>query len=151
MYQRILVPLEREGGQEAHLWHATRLAAALHAELHLVHIIPILASEEPFFQQIQVEFGSRGARRKEEAEAYFRRLEAQMQERGIPVKTAVLFSTRPEDEAILDYAAQSRCDLIVLPNLRRSLLSRWLQGNIPARVQRRSTIPVLLVSEEVEQ
>jgi nucleotide-binding universal stress UspA family protein len=98
-----------------------------------------------------VEAGSRGARRKEEAENYFRRLEAEMRERGIPVQTAVLFSTRPEDEAILEYAAQAHCDLIVLPNLRKSLLSRWLQGNIPARVQRRSPIPVLLVSEEVTQ
>ncbi len=151
MYRRILVPLEREGGQEAHLWHAIRLASALNAELHLVHVIPIVTSEEYFFQQIQVEVGSRGARRREETEAYFRRLETQIGERGIPVQTAVLFSPRSEDEAILEYAAQSHCDLIVLPNLRRSLLSRWLQGNIPARVQRRSTIPVLFVSEEVEQ
>ncbi len=49
-----------------------------------------------------------------------------MQERGVSVQTAILFSTRPEDEAILEYAARSHCDLIVLPNLRRSLLSRWL-------------------------
>ncbi|RME31826.1 MAG: universal stress protein [Thermoflexia bacterium] len=151
MYRRILVPLEREGSQEAHLWHATRLASALNAELHLIHVIPVVSSDEYFFQQIQVEVGSRGARRKEETETYFRRLEAQMREHGISVQTAVLFSPRPEDEAILEYAAQARCDLIVLPNLRRSLLSRWLQGNIPARVQRRSTIPVLFVSEEVEQ
>ncbi len=151
MYQKILVPMEREGGQEIHLWHATRLASVMNAELHLVHVVPVVSSDEHFFQQIQVEVGSRGARRREEVEAYFRRLEAQMRERGIPVQTTVLFSTRPEDEAILEYAAQSHCDLIVLPNLRKSLLSRWLQGNIPARVQRRSTIPVLFVSEEVEQ
>ncbi|MDW8069264.1 MAG: universal stress protein [Anaerolineae bacterium] len=151
MYQRILVPLEREGGQEAHLRHAARLASALNAELHLIHIIPVVSSDEYFFQQIQVEVGSRGARRQKEAEAYFQRLEAQMQEQGIVVRTAVFFSTRPEDEAILEYAAHSRCDLIVLPNLRKSLLSRWLQGNVPARVQRRSLIPVLFVSEEVEQ
>ncbi len=94
MYRRILVPLEREGGQEAHLWHAIRLASALNAELHLIHVIPIVTSEEYFFQQIQVEVGSRGARRKEETEAYFRRLEAQMREHGIPVQTAVLFSPR---------------------------------------------------------
>lgn len=151
MYGRILVPLEREGGQEAHLWHAVQLASALNAELHLIHVIPIVASDEYFFQQIQVEEGSRGARRKAEAEQYFHRLEQQMRERGIAVATTVLLSTRPEDEEILEYAARSHCDLIVLPNLRKSLLSRWLQGNTPARVQRRSTIPVLFISEEVEQ
>ncbi|MGQ9709721.1 MAG: universal stress protein [Anaerolineae bacterium] len=151
MYRRILVPLEREGGHEAHLWHAARLASALNAELYLIHVIPIISSDEYFFQQIQVEEGSRGARRKEEADRYFQRLEKQMEERGIAVETAVLLSTRPEDEEILEYAARSHCDLIVLPNFRKSLLSRWLQGNIPARVQRRSTIPVMFVSEEVEQ
>lgn len=151
MYKRILVPLEREGGQEAHLWHATRLAASMEAELHLLHVIPVVSSDEYFFQQIQVEPGSRGARRKAEAEEYFRRLEEQMRNRGIAIHTEIVFSTRPEDEAILEYAAKSQCDLIVLPNLRRSLLSRWIQGNVPARVQRRSFIPVLFVSEEVEQ
>ncbi len=151
MYRRILVPMEREGSKEAHLWHATQLASELRAELHLLHVIPVVSSDEYFFQQIQVEAGSRGARRKAEAEDYFRRLEEQMRQRGIAIHTEIVFSTRPEDEAILEYAAQSACDLIVLPNLRRSLLSRWIQGNIPARVQRRSSIPVLFVSEEVEQ
>lgn len=151
MYRKILVPLEREGGQEAYLWHAVQLASEVGAELHLLHIIPIVPSDEYFFQQIQVEMGSRGARRKAEAEARMRYLEEQMRQRGVVARTAVLFSTRPEDEAILEYAAESHCDLIVLPNLRKSLLSRWLQGNVPARVQSRSHVPVLLVSEEMEQ
>ena len=38
-------------------------------------------------------------------------------------------------------------DVIVLPNQRRSLVSRWLQGNVTAKVQRRSEIPVLLVRD----
>ena len=53
-----------------------------------------------------------------------------------------------EDEAIVDYAVELNCDLIVLPNQQRSLLSRWLMGNVGARVQRRSPIPVLFVREE---
>jgi nucleotide-binding universal stress UspA family protein len=146
MYRRILVPVEREGSREAHLWHAAQLSASLQAELHLLHVIPVVSSDEYFFQQIQVEPGSRGARRKAEAEDYFRRLGEQMRQRGIAVRTEIIFSTRPEDEAILEYAAKSQCDLIILPNMRRSLISRWIQGNVPALVQRRSGIPVVSVS-----
>jgi nucleotide-binding universal stress UspA family protein len=40
------------------------------------------------------------------------------------------------------------CDLIVLPNQRCSVISRWLQGNVPTWVQRRSVIPILLVKDE---
>lgn len=151
MVQRILVPLEKEGGAEAHLRYAAKLAARLEAELVLLHIIPVVASEEYFFRRIQVEEGSKGARRKAEAESYLGRLGERLQAQGLSVKTEILVTDQPEDEAIADYAARSRSELIVLPNLRRSLLSRWLQGNIPARVQRRSYIPILLVSEEEEQ
>jgi len=47
----------------------------------------------------------------------------------------------------VEYAAELSSDLIVLPNQRRSLVSHWLQGNVTAKVQRRSEIPVLLVRD----
>jgi nucleotide-binding universal stress UspA family protein len=60
----------------------------------------------------------------------------------------VVISDKAEDEAIVEYASQAGCDLIVLPNQRRSLVSRWLQGNVPARVQRRTQVPILLVKDK---
>jgi nucleotide-binding universal stress UspA family protein len=65
----------------------------------------------------------------------------------VSVETAVIVSDKAEDEAIVEYATQTQCDLIVLPNQRRSLVSHWLQGNIPAKVQRRSHLPILLIRE----
>jgi nucleotide-binding universal stress UspA family protein len=76
------------------------------------------------------------------------RLAGQLQEEGVNAKSAVIVSGKAEDEAIVEYGTQSNSDLIVLPNQQRSLVSRWLQGNVTAKVQRRSRIPVLLVRDE---
>jgi len=147
MYRRILVPLEAEGGPEAHLNQAAALADSVGAEIVLLRVIPVVSSDEYFFQAIQVETGSSGARRREAAEEYLDRLTARLGEGELQARSEVLITQKAEDEAIVDYAREQGCDLIALPNERRSLISRWLQGNIPARVQRRSPIPILLVRE----
>jgi nucleotide-binding universal stress UspA family protein len=145
MYQRILVPLEREGGPEAHVQHAAELAAEQDAELTLLRVVTVVAADEYVMQRIQVEAGSSGARRKEEAEAYVSRLVQQLRARDVKAKPLVVISDQAEDEAIVAQAAESASDLIVLPNQRRSLFSRWLQGNVTAKVQRRSDVPMLMV------
>lgn len=150
MYERILVPLEKAGGSEAHLRHAVTLASKVGAEVILLRVITVVPSEDYFFRRVQVEIGSSGAKQKTEAEAYLAGLEGQLRERGVAVEPVVLVSDKPEDEAIVAYAAESNSQLIVLPNQRRSLVSRWLQGNVPAKVQRRSHIPILLVKDEDE-
>lgn len=66
MYQRILVPLERDGGPEAHLRHAARLAKEEGAELTLLRIISVVPSDEYFFKRVQVDVRSRAAKAKEE-------------------------------------------------------------------------------------
>ena len=147
MYRRILVPLEREGGAEAHLHGAAALASELRAELILLRMVTVIPDDEYVIRHIQVEAGSSGAKRKETAEEYVGRLKAILQDRGVSVKTAVIVSDKAEDEAIVEYATQAQCDIIVLPNQRRSLVSRWLQGNVAAKVQRRSQLPVLLIRE----
>jgi nucleotide-binding universal stress UspA family protein len=148
MYQRILVPLEREGATEAHLQHASALASQIGAEVITLRVITVVPSEDYFMQRIQVEEGSKGARGKAEAEKYMARLGKQLRDQGVVVKPEVVVSDKAEDEAIVDCATEFNCDLIVLPNQRRSLFSRWLMGNVAAKVQRRSPIPVLFVREE---
>jgi nucleotide-binding universal stress UspA family protein len=150
MYQRILVPLEREGGPEAHVRHAAELAAEEDAELALLRVVTVVEADEYVMKRIQVEAGSSGARRKREAEAYVGRLVQQLEAKNVKVTPVVLVSDQAEDEAIVAQAADMDSDLIVLPNQRRSLLSRWLQGNVTAKVQRRSDVPVLMVREQQE-
>jgi nucleotide-binding universal stress UspA family protein len=148
MYHRILVPLEREGGPEAHVRHAAELAAEEDAELALLRVVTVVAADEYVLKHIQVEAGSSGARRKGEAEAYVSRLAQQLQAENVKATPVVVVSDQAEDEAIVAQAAEMGSDLIVLPNQRRSLFSRWLQGNVTAKVQRRSDVPVLMVREQ---
>lgn len=150
MYNRILVPLEKEGAPDGHLQHASDLAAKLGAEIVLLRVIVVVPSEDYFFKRLQVEEGSSAAQRKAEAEDYLNRLVKQSHSHGVRAKIAVIVSDKAEHDAIVEYATQSDCDLITLPNQQRSLVSRWLQGNVTAKVQRRSSIPTLLVRDEGE-
>ncbi len=148
MYQRILVPLEREGGPAAHLKHAAELAAQEGAQLTLLRVVSVVPADDYVMKRIQIEEGSVGARSKAAAEDYVHRLTAELRGEGVDAQGTVLVSDRAEDEAIVAHAAETDSDLIVLPNQRRSLVSRWLQGNVTAKVQRRSDIPVLMVREQ---
>jgi nucleotide-binding universal stress UspA family protein len=123
------------------------MASDLDAEMILLRVVTVIPSNEYAMQRIQVETGSSGARRRADAVEYVGRLKAELEDRGLRVKSAVIISDKAEDEAIVEYAVQSNCDLIVLPNQRRSLISRWLQGNVTAKVQRRSDLPILLIRE----
>jgi nucleotide-binding universal stress UspA family protein len=145
MYKRILVPLEESGISEAHVQHASVLAASVGAEVILLRVITVVPVDDYFMKRIQIEEGSRGAQKKAAAEDYVARLEEQLRDQEVAVRPAVIVSDKAEDEAIVEYAIESGCDLIVLPNQRRSLVSRWLKGNVAAKVQRRSPVPVLLV------
>jgi nucleotide-binding universal stress UspA family protein len=148
MYAQILVPLEGEGGSEGHLKHAADLAMHIGAEITLLRVITVVPAEEGFAKHVQVEAGSSGARKKAQAEEYVRQLVDQLLEEAIEARPAVIVSDEAEDEAIVAYAAESNSDLIILPNRRRSLISRWLHGNVTAKVQRRSDVPVLLVRDD---
>jgi nucleotide-binding universal stress UspA family protein len=147
MYRRVLVPLEGEGGPEAHLWHAAQLAKEEGAELTLLRIITVVPSDEYFFKRLQVEEGSSAAKSKMDAEAYVNRLAQDLKAQGVRATPKVLVSDQAEDEAIVAHAADMNDDLIVLPRQRRSLISRWLQGNVTAKVLRRASVPVLTVRE----
>ncbi|MGD1995757.1 MAG: universal stress protein [Anaerolineae bacterium] len=147
MYKRVLVPMEKVGGAEVHMRHASTLVSKLGAEMTLLRVVTVVPSEEYFFKRVQVEEGSSGARRKADAEAYLAELARRLQDQGVNAEPIVIISDRAEGEAIVEYAVESDCDLIVLPNQRRSAVGRWLQGNITAKVQRRSRVPILLVRE----
>lgn len=150
MYQRILVPLEREAGPEAHVRHAAQLAKEEGAELTLLRVITVVPSEDYFTKKIQVEAGSAASKGKEAAEAHVDSLARDLEAEGVKVRPRVIISDLAEDEAIVAHAAEMGVDLIVLPRQRRSLLSRWLQGNVTAKVQRRASIPVLTVGEDAQ-
>ncbi len=144
MYHKILVPLDTEH-HLANLDHARLLAARVEAELILLRVITIAASEETFFKQIQVEVGSAAARAKAEAEAQIAALKQELGSLGLRAQGAVLVSDKSEAEAIAAFADSEGCDLIVIPTYSQSLLSRWFLGSVGEKVRRRSSVPVLFV------
>lgn len=155
MYRRILVPVENEQHQEPALAHALKLAASIcdgpngsggiQATVILAWIVPVVASEESFFKQMQVEPGSSGARRKAQGEAFLERAAGPFREAGADVETRVVITPLDPDQAILDLAAQQEADLILMATLPQSAVGRFLFGSVTEKVRRRSPFPVLFV------
>ena len=148
MYTKILLPLDASGVPEGVVGHAIALAKNMGASVLGLRVIPIVETGETFFERIQVEIGSYGARRRDEALTHLQELGEQFGEAGVPFTGETLFSGKSEADAITNYARDKGCDLIVLPSLNQSSFSRWLMGNVVDKVCRRSTVPVLLVKAD---
>ncbi|MGD8489719.1 MAG: universal stress protein [Anaerolineae bacterium] len=148
MYKRILVPMEDEGQQQPALDHAHRLARSAGAAVILAWLVPVAASQEHFFTQIQVEPGSSGARRKEQGEAFLESAARAFRDGGLQVTPRVVITPLPPEEAIVEVATEEEADLIIMATLSESAIGRFLFGSVGDKVRRRSPIPVLFVSGE---
>ena len=146
MYSRILVPMENEDHQEPALEHALRLAQHAGATVLLAWLVPVAASAEHFFIQIQVEPGSSGARRKEQGEAFLAQASQAFRQAGVNVEPQVLVTPLPPEQALLELAEEEQVDLIVMATLPQSAVGRFLLGSVGDKVRRRSPIPVLFVN-----
>ncbi len=148
MYKRILLPLDASGVPGDVVAHAIDLARGLGAAVLGLRVVTVMSSEEPFFQRVQVEVGSRGARLRDEAMALLGELEKKFRDAGVPFSGEVLVSDATEAEAISQFAADKECDLILLPTQEQSAISRWLMGNLGDKVRRRASVPILFVRAE---
>lgn len=145
MYRKVLLPLDAGGIPAGVVSHAISLAQGLGAAILGLRVVTIMRSDEPFFQKVQVEVGSRGAKLRDEAATLLDELEKQFQGAGVPFSGEVLVSDATEAEAIVQYAEDKGCDLILMPTQEQSAMSRWLMGNIGDKVRRRASTPVLFV------
>jgi nucleotide-binding universal stress UspA family protein len=162
MYKKILVPLDGSKLAEAALPHAEQLAKGCDtAEVILVSVTervrgfrPIEGSAEPGVgpgggwgssmqspgQQLVPEATGK---KEKQAERYLDRVAKTLTAKGINVSTDVLL-WKPA-EAIVGYAKQYGCDLIVMASHGRSGPSRWAYGSVADKVLRSSCIPVLMI------
>jgi nucleotide-binding universal stress UspA family protein len=138
--------MENRDHQEPALEHARRLAQHGEATVVLAWLVPVVASSEHFFVQVQVEPGSSGARRKEEGEAFLAEAGQVFRAAGVDVEPQVLVTALPPDEALLDLASKQKADLIIMATLPQSAVGRFLFGSTGEKVRRRSSIPVLFVN-----
>ena len=152
MYRRILVPMENEEQQESALTHARLLAQNTGATVILVWLVPVVASGEQFFTQVQVEPGSSGARRMERGEAFLTQAVRAFRESGVDVESKVEVTAQPPEQAIIDLTLAKDVDLIVMATLSQSAVGRFLFGSVGEKVRRRSPVPVLFVNPaEIEK
>jgi nucleotide-binding universal stress UspA family protein len=143
VYKRILVPMENEQHQERALAHARALAQQTGAAVVLVWLVPVVASGEHFFTQIQVEPGSSGAQRKARGQEYLAQASQPFQAAGVDVVSKLKVTPLPPEQAIVELAVQEHADLIVMASLPQSAAGRFLFGSVGDKLRRRSPIPVL--------
>ena len=162
MYKRILVPLDGSKLAECALPHVEELVKGCDSEeVILVSVTERvqgyravegsseptvgsgggwMGSSQPLRQQLVPEaFG----KKEKQAQRYLDRIAKEMSAKGIHVSTEVLL-WKPA-EAIVGYAKQLRCDLIVMASHGRSGPSRWAHGSVADKVLRGSCIPVLMI------
>ena len=162
MYKKILVPLDGSKLAECALPHVEALAKGCETEeVILVSVTErvkgyrvldgpsepvggpargLWEPNQPLGQQLVPEaFG----KKEKQAQRYLDRIAKKMAAKGINVSTEVLL-WKPE-EAIVGYAKQYRCDLIVMASHGRSGPSRWAHGSVADKVLRASSIPVLMI------
>ena len=72
--------------------------------------MPVAASQEHFFTQIQVEPGSSGARRKEQGEAFLESAARAFRDGGLQVTPRVVITPLPPEEAIVEKRLQDLTD-----------------------------------------
>jgi nucleotide-binding universal stress UspA family protein len=162
MYKKILVPLDGSKLAECALPHVEELAKGCDTEeVILISVTervqgfrvlegagqPIakptggwLESSQPLGQRLVPEaFG----KKEKQAQRYLDRVAKKLAAKGINVSTEVLL-WKPA-EAIIGYAKQSGCDLIVMATHGRSGPSRWAYGSVAEKVLRASCVPILMV------
>jgi nucleotide-binding universal stress UspA family protein len=155
VYRRILVPMENEEHQEPALAHALKLASSIcggqseaggtRVTVILAWLVPVVASEEYFFKQMQVEPGSSGARSKARGEAFLEKASSALRDAGADVEARVVITPLAPEQAILDLASEKEVDLILMATLPQSAVGRFLLGSVGDKVRRRSPVPVLFV------
>jgi len=162
MYKKILVPLDGSKLAECAIPHAEELAKGCDtAEVMLVSVTERVqgyravegsteavvrsgggwtGSIQPPSQRLVPEaFG----KKEKQAQRYLDRIAKTLTAKGINVSTEVLL-WKPA-EAIVGYAKQYGCDLIVMATHGRSGPSRWAFGSVADKVLRSSCTPILMI------
>ena len=148
MYRKILIALEGKESDEAVLAHVKTLAAQTKAEVTLLRVITVADDgDHGWGRQFQLEAGSSGWRRKNQAETHLPQLERRLRQEDLSVETALVIGSRSEADEIVSYAAENGCDLIAMASDSRPWYTRWIGGSPANGVQRKATVPTLFISD----
>jgi len=143
-----LIALLGKETDQAVLDHVQRLAMQTGAHVTLLRVIGIADDGGGGLgKQFQLEIGSSGWRRKNQAETDLSHLEARLQRAGLSVGTALVIGTRSEGDEIVAYAAANGHDLIAMAIDARPWVRRWIGGSPANKVLRKATVPTLFVGD----
>lgn len=138
----ILVPLDGSPGSEAVLDAVGDLARTHRATVHLVHVAkPVETVRTEDGARIVAFTDQESERGERETRAYFKRLEARLA--GVRVEGTVRFGN-----AVAEIVAQAEsvgADLIAMASHRHGAIGRLTRRGLAKRLQRETTIPLLLV------
>ena len=143
MYKKILVPLDGSARAEAILPHVQELAQRYEAEVILLQVLDspslMAAPGRPDMVLYQQEL----ERRQDEAEAYLRAKQGEMDRTGIDVQ--IQLGKEPVVETIIQEAEHQEADLIAMSSHGRSGLAQVFYGSVAAGVLHSSEKPLLLI------
>ncbi len=138
--RKILVPLDDSSGSESVLWTVGELARAQGARVCLLRVAP--PSPPVHGNDRVIAFADQETDRVERSETVsLRRVANKLQ--GVVVETSVRFGD-PAAE-IVHEAESTGADLIAMATHRRAGLARIVKGSVAERVERATTVPVILV------
>ena len=121
--------------------HAEKLAKTFDAEIILFQVVPLMpiygAPElmTPFFID---------EKQKEAAERYLTNLSEELKKRGFKVTAEVKTGQQVAVE-IVDFAKESRVDLIVMCTHGHSGITLWVLGSVAHKILTRAETPILLI------
>jgi len=141
LYRRILHATDFSKASGPALQAAVALAAAMKAELRLVHVVdnsPVLSYYTLVYQAHRINT----TRRRQAMEALKRLAERKA---GARIRTRLEVRIGKPAEQILEAARRGRADLLVLGTHGYSGLEQALLGSTADKVARRSQVPVLIV------
>ena len=148
MYRRILIALAGGERDQALLAHVQQLAMQTGAELTLLRVIAVAeGGGGGFGKQFQLEIGSSGWRRKNEAETYLSGLVDKLGRGGLSIRKALVVSTRSEGDEIVSYAADGHFDLIAMAADSRPWYKRLLCSAQDDDVLRKANVPTLFLGD----
>jgi len=148
VYHRILIALAGNGTDETVLVHVQGLATQMKASVTLLRVI-IVADDGGggLGRQLQLEVGSSGWRRKNEAEMYLSHWAYRLGQGGLSVETALVIGTASEGDEIVTYAAEHGFDLIAMVSDSRPWYQRLFRSRQDDDVLRKATVPTLFIHD----
>ena len=139
MYKNILLPLDGSEISESAIPHVQALALGCGTKkVTIAHVV-----ERKRYEGM-LAAGKRPG-------VYLQRTAERLKAKGI--NTHIELLTGDPSEAIVSYADNSPCDIIVMASHGRSGVTRWAIGSVADKVFRASSVPVLMVkaSERLAQ